>query len=219
MRLEMIQNSMSLLPTAARVRRATVPRARRKRASGDGERERPGDAEGDDGDDDGEEQEQEDRDGGELHLEADAHQRVGGERADEDGEERAAEGDHHRVHVGAEGVVLEEHEPPGVEVRPEVDEGDVEGAVVDLAGAFERGDEDPVERDQHHEGPEREEDVGDDAGDGRLLLDRGRLEEAGEEGAVVPRIGLWGHASNLRVWRTTKLKKETQTTVETKSSM
>ena len=53
----------------------------------------------------------------------------------------------------------------------------------------------------------------------RLFLDRGGLEEAGEEGAVVRRIGLGGHASNLRVWRTTKLKKETQTTVETKSSM
>ena len=82
---------------------------------------------------------------------------------------------------------------------------------------FERGDEDPVERDEDDERPEQEERVGEDAGDGGLLLDRGGHEEAGEEGAVVRR-GIGGHASNLLVWRTAKLKKETQTMVETKSS-
>ena len=133
MRFEMIQNSMSLLPTAGLKRRTIVPSASRKSAR----RDRDGDLPGHmpkrrDGDDHRDQQHEEGHDRGELDLEADAHQRIGRERADQDAKHRARQRHHDRVQVGAERVVLEQHEVPGVERRLEVDEGNVEGPAVDL---------------------------------------------------------------------------------------
>ena len=82
-RFEIIQNSMSLLPTAALKRRTNVPSASRKSAIATARRGLPGHAERRDRDDDGDEKHEEGHDRGELDLETDAHQRVGRERADQ----------------------------------------------------------------------------------------------------------------------------------------
>ena len=58
-------------------------------------------AEGGDRRDHRDEQDQEERDGDELDLEADAHQRIGRQRADQDGEQRAGDRDDDGVPVGA----------------------------------------------------------------------------------------------------------------------
>jgi hypothetical protein len=92
-----------------------------------------------------------------LHAEADADQRIGGERADEQGEDRAAERDDDRVDVGAERVVLEQHEAPRRGLRLEVDERQVERAVGDVALVLERGDQHPVEGHQDDQRPDEQE--------------------------------------------------------------
>jgi hypothetical protein len=189
MRLEMIQNSMSLLPTARRVRPTSHH-----------------------GDDHAEQKQQEQRHRGEFHPKADAHQCIGCERADQQRQRRAGQRHHHGIQVGAERIVLDQHEVPGVEIGPEVDERDVERTVVDIAGALERGDQHPIERHQHHQRPQQQQRVGEPLGGRRLLLDRSRLEQAAEN-------GLLAHVSNRLAGRTTKLKKETQTTVEMKRSV
>ena len=128
-----------------------------------------------------------------------------------------AERDDDRVEVGPERVAAEidEDVAPGMERRLEVDEGQVERAVVDLDRQLERGDQHPVERQQHDERPEaRAARRSATLGAGAWLVDARRLEQAAHQRAAVG-----AHAWYLRAGRTTKLKKETQVTVETKRSM
>ena len=68
---------------------------------------------------------------------------------------RARQPDDHGVHVRPERVVaeLDQDVVPGVEGRLEVDERDVERALVDLVRRLERGDEQPVDREQDDERP------------------------------------------------------------------
>ena len=90
-RFEIIQNSMSLLPTAALKRRTNVASASKKSAMAVARRGLPRHVQGGDRDDDRDQQHEEGRDRGELHLETDAHQRIGGKRADERREHCARE--------------------------------------------------------------------------------------------------------------------------------
>ena len=82
--------------------------------------------------------------------------------------ERDAElqiGHDHRVEVGPQRVVasmVDEEVLPGIQRRLEVDARQVERAVIDVDRQLERGDREPVEREQHDEGPEAEQDVGHD---------------------------------------------------------
>ena len=84
-----------------------------------------------------------------------ADQRVGGERAQDERDERAREPDDDRVDVRPKRVVaeLDEDVAPGVEGRLEVDERDVERALVDLVRRLERGHDEPVDRQQDDERP------------------------------------------------------------------
>ena len=86
-RLEIIQNSMSLLPTAALNRRTNVPSARRKSAIATATAAGQGTPKRRHRDDDGDEQHEEGQNGGKLDLESNAHQRIGGKRADQQGKQ------------------------------------------------------------------------------------------------------------------------------------
>ena len=67
---------------------------------------------------------------------------------------------------------------PGGELRPIVDEGQIERAGIDLDRQLEGRDQDPIERHQRHEGPEEESRIGGDLGDEGLRADVARLEQA-----------------------------------------
>ena len=155
-RFEIIQNSMSLLPTAALKRRTNVPSASRKSAIAIATARLPGHLQGRDRDDHGDQKHKESHDRGELDLKTDAHQRVGRKRADDEREHRARERHYDRVEIGAERVVLQQHEVPRVERRLEIDERNVERPAVDLDLDLERGHEHPVEGKEDDERPQAE---------------------------------------------------------------
>ena len=146
----------------------------------------------------------------------DADQRVGRQGAHQHAGHRGAEGDDDRVDVGAQGVVaeLEQDVVPGVGRGREVDEGNEVGPVVHLDRQLERGDEEPVEREQHHQQPEDEKRVDEHLGGRRHRGDLVRQEETPQQVALGN-----VHSSVLRVLRPAKLKNERQVTVATKSSM
>ena len=109
---------------------------------------------------------------------------------------------------------LEEDVVPGVHRGLEVDEGNKVWPVVDLHRQLERRDEQPIEREQHHQEPEHEKRVDQHLGGGRHRGDVVRQEETPQQGALGD-----VHSSVLRVLRPAKLKNERQVTVATKSSM
>jgi hypothetical protein len=63
-------------------------------------------------------------------------QRVGGKRADQHGKDRAASATTTELGVGPERVVLQQHEVPRVQRRPEIDERQVDRPVVDMVGSL-----------------------------------------------------------------------------------
>ena len=80
---------------------------------------------------------------------------VGGERAHDQRDHRAGQADDDGVDVRPKRVVaeLDEDVAPGVEGRLEVDEGDVERALVDVSGRLERGHDEPIDREQDDDRP------------------------------------------------------------------
>ena len=91
---------------------------------------------------------------------------IGGERAHDQRDQRAGQADDHGVDVGPERVVAELHEDvaPRVERRLEVDERNVERALVDVGGRLERGHDEPIDREQDDGGPAEQEQEGRELG-------------------------------------------------------
>ena len=84
-----------------------------------------------------------------------AHQRIRRGRAERQRDDGARQADDDRVDVRADSVVAKVHEDvaPVLEGRLEVDEREEDRPGVDLDGQLQRGDREPVDREQHHEAP------------------------------------------------------------------
>ena len=122
-----------------------------------------GDAECGHGDDGQDQAEDEAQDGADARAVGEADQGIGGHGADGERDGRAEQRHDHRVAIGAQRVAEHGAEQvlPGVERRLEVNERQVEWALVDVERQLERGDREPVEREQDDEGPKPQEEVGD----------------------------------------------------------
>ena len=184
-----------------------------EQGGGSGDRHLPGRPEGYHGADGEQHAQHEEEDRPEPRAVGDPHQRVGRHAADRERDHRARGGGDHGVGVGADrvGQHVAEEVAPSVQRGLEVDPGEVERPAVDVDRQLHRGDGEPVEREQDDEGPQAEEDVGDDA------ADRARLVERAEPGRL-PAEGGRRHQA-LPPGRRARLAKATQKKVTTNSSM
>ena len=80
-------------------------------------------------------------------------------------------------------VVLQKHEVPGVERRPEIDERNVVGAAVDLDFDLERGHQYPIEGKENNERPKAKDGIDSDFRRRRHILKALRLEQTAHEAA------------------------------------